>query len=255
MAVLTRTPLQGLRNVVRFNWPFYAGAGAAGLGLAALALAGPTALRPFALALLVLALLPVLGSLLATAYVYDFAGLYRFDWLPATLPPTARVLTISAGFDEVSAPLAARYGPGRVQAADFYHPARHTEPSIGRARRAYPPYPGTLAVDTRQLLPLPTGSVQLAVAFLAAHEMRDPAERVAFFRELARVLASGGQLVVTEHLRDPANFLAYSLGFLHFHSRRAWHDTFAAAGLRIEREVANSPLITTFILRRHGYAA
>ncbi len=250
-----RAPLQGLWNVVRFNWPMYAGAGAAGSVLAALGLAGPAALRPYALGLLALALLPMLGSLLATAYVYDFAGLYRFGWLPAALPPTARVLTLSAGFDEVSAPLAARYGPGRVQAADFYHPARHTEASIGRARRAYPPFPGTLIVDTRAALPLAAGSVQLAVAFLAAHEIRDAAERAAFFRELARVLAPHGQLLVTEHLRDPANFLAYSLGFLHFHSRQTWLRTFAAAGLRVEHEVANSPLITTFFLLRDDTAA
>lgn len=254
MATL-RAPLQGVWNVVRFNWHFYAGALVAGLALGALALAGPAGLRPCALVLLALVLLPVLGSLLATAYVYDFAGLYQFDWLPATLPPTARVLTISAGFDEVSAPLAARYGPGQVQAADFYDPARHTEASIRRARQAYPPFPNTMAISTTASLPLPDAGLHLIVAFLAAHEIRQDGERAAFFRELGRVLAPTGTLVVTEHLRDPANFLAYTLGFLHFHSRQTWLRTFRSAGLRVAHEMRTTPLITTFFLCRDDYAA
>ena len=250
-----RTPLQGVGNVVRFNWHFYLGALAAALGLAALALAGPAALRPVAGLLLALALLPILLSLLITAYIYDFSGLYRFDWLLVLRPAPAALLTVSAGFDEISAPLARRYPAAHLLAADFYDAARHTEVSIRRARRAYPPYPGTQALDTRAPLPLPTGSIDLAVAFLAAHEIRDAAERAGFFREIARVLAPGGTVVVTEHLRDPANFLAYTIGFLHFHSRRAWLATFRAAGLRVAREVKITPFITSYFLHRNDSAA
>lgn len=251
MATL-RGPLQGVGNVVRFNWPFYVGAGAAVLVLAGLGLVGPASWRPYAALLLALALLPLLSSLLVTAYIYDFSGLYQFSWLPAS-KPTA-VLTLSAGFDEISAPLAHKYPAASLLAADFYDAARHTEPSIGRARRAYPPYPGTLAVDTRAALPLAAGSVDLVVAFLAAHEIRDAAERAAFFGGIARVLAPTGTMVVTEHLRDPANFLAYTVGFLHFHSRRTWLATFRAAGLRVAHEVKVTPFITSFFLRQDDSA-
>ncbi|MCI1185793.1 class I SAM-dependent methyltransferase [Hymenobacter sp. DH14] len=250
-----RTPLQGVWNVVRFNWPFYLGAGAAALSLAGVGLAGPAALRPYAALLLALALLPMLLSLLITAYIYDFSALYRFQWLPELGPAPTALLTLSAGFDEISAPLAHLYPTASLLAADFYDAARHTEPSIQRARRAYPPYPGTRTVDTRAALPLANASIDLAVAFLAAHEIRDAAERAAFFQEIARVLAPTGTVVVTEHLRDPANFLAYTIGFLHFHSRRAWRATFRAAGLRVEREVSITPFIIAFILRKHGSAA
>ena len=250
-----RKPLQGVGNVVRFNWPFYLGAGGAALALAGLWLAGPAAVRPYAALLLVLALLPMLLSLLITAYIYDFSGLYRFQWLPELGPGLSALLTLSAGFDEISAPLAYKYPTASLLATDFYNAARHTEPSIQRARRAYPPYPDTRTVDTRAALPLPDGSIDLAVAFLAAHEIRDAAERAAFFREIARVLAPAGTLVVTEHLRDPANFLAYTVGFLHFHSRRAWLATFRAAGLRVAHEVKVIPFITSFFLRKNGPAA
>ena len=40
-----------------------------------------------------------------------------------------------------------------------------------------------------------------------------------FFRELKRVLAPGGRVIVTEHLRDLANIAAYSIGAWHFHQR------------------------------------
>ena len=250
-----RKPLQGVGNVVRFNWPFYLVANGAALVLAGLWLAGPSLLRPYAALLLALALLPLLLSLLITAYIYDFSGLYQFRWLAEKVPAPAAMLTLSAGFDEISAPLAQQYPTASLLAADFYDAARHTEPSIQRARRAYPPYPSTRAVDTRAALPLANDSIDLAVAFLAAHEIRDAAERAAFFQEIARVLAPAGTLVVTEHLRDPANFLAYTIGFLHFHSRRAWLATFRAAGLRVEREVKITPFITSFFLRKNGPAA
>ncbi|WP_035560320.1 class I SAM-dependent methyltransferase [Hymenobacter sp. IS2118] len=250
-----RKPLQGVCNVVRFNWHFYLVAGGLALALALGWLAGPVVLRPWCGVGLALVLLPMLVSLLVTAYVYDGSGLYRFGWLPARAPVPATVLSLSAGFDESSALLASKYPAASLLPLDFYDAARHTEVSIQRARRAYPPYPGTQAVDTRAALPLADDSVGLAVAFLAAHEIRDAAERDAFFRELARVLAPTGTLVVTEHLRDPANFLAYTIGFLHFHSRRTWLATFQAAGLQVEREVKTTPFITTFFLRQHGHAA
>ena len=125
---------------------------------------------------------------------------------------------------------------------------RHTEVSIRRARRAYPPFPGTRPVSTRAPLPLPDHAIDLAVAFLAAHEIRDPAERAAFFREIRRVTRPTGRVVVVEHLRDPANFLAYTVGFLHFHSRRAWRATFRAAGLQVAQEIKITPFLTAFIL-------
>ena len=112
-----RKPLQGVSNVVRFNWPFYLGAGGAALALA---------------------LLPLLLSLLITAFIYDFSGLYQFNWLPELEPEPAALLTLSAGFDEISAPLAHKYPAASLLAVDFYDAARHTEPSILRARRAYP---------------------------------------------------------------------------------------------------------------------
>lgn len=249
-----RKPLQGLWNVVRFNWHFYVVALGLALVLAVVCVAMP-AYRVYALAMLGLLLLPVLTSLAVTAYIYDFSDLYRLTWLKT--PPLAQpnILTINAGFDEISAILQHRYVPNQLLPLDFYDPARHTEVSILRARRAYPPYPGTLPVDTRRPLPLADAAFDLTFAFLAAHEIREADERAAFFRELRRVTKPGGAIIVTEHLRDTANFLAYNIGFFHFHSRRAWLATFEAAGLQVAQEIHITPFVTTFLLRPDGIAA
>jgi SAM-dependent methyltransferase len=250
-----RKPLQGLRNVVRFNWHFYAVAVAGALVLAGASFAAPPALRPYAAMALGLLIAPVLASLAATAYVYDCSSLYSLNWLPAAPAPNAALLNINAGFDEISPVLVQKFAPGTLQVLDFYDPTRHTEVSIERARRATLPFPGTQAVDTRAALPLPGNSIDMAFAFLAAHEIRDAQERAGFFQELARITKPNGLLVVTEHLRDTANFLAYTVGFFHFHSRRAWLASFSQAGLCVEQEIRITPFVTSFLLRKNGSSA
>lgn len=250
-----RRPGQGTWNIVRFNWPFYVLALGAGLGGWLLRLVLPPALHGWLYLGLALGGLATVGSLAASAYVYDFSGLYGLAWLPrAGLPAApATLLTLTAGFDELTPLLHQRLPATRLVVLDFYDPALHTEASIGRARAAYPPWPGTLAVAT-QALPLPTASVAAAVAFLAAHEVRDATERAAFFRELGRVVQPGAPIIVVEHLRDAANFLAYTIGFLHFHSRKAWLATFRAAGLRVAQEQKLTPLLSVFTLYAPAYA-
>lgn len=250
-----RKPLQGLWNVVRFNWHFYVVVLALAVLLASASVIVPANIRPFALVALGLLVAPAALSLVVTAYVYDFSDLYQLCWRPALVEPQPALLGINAGFDEISAVLQQQYATGNLQVFDFYDPARHTEVSIRRARRAYPPFPGTQPVDMRAPLPLADNSIDVAFAFLAAHEIRDPAERTAFFQEIRRVLKPTGQVAVTEHLRDPANFLAYTIGFLHFHSRRTWLATFQRAHLRVESEIKTTPFITTFLLRKDGTSA
>ncbi|NML64862.1 class I SAM-dependent methyltransferase [Hymenobacter sp. RP-2-7] len=241
---------------MRFNWHFYAlalGAGAAALAAARWV---PRRWRPAYHGALALGAVPVLGSLAATAYVYDKSTLYRLSWLPAGLLPQgpATLLTVQAGFDEISELLHYQYPAAQVLALDFYDPTRHTEVSIRRARAATRPWPGTLAVGTTAL-PLATGLAGAAVAFLSAHEIRDETERGAFLRELGRVVLPGAPVIVVEHLRDAVNFLAYTIGFLHFHTRASWLRSFQAAGLRLEQELKITPFISAFILRRYAESA
>ncbi|MBC6994330.1 class I SAM-dependent methyltransferase [Neolewinella lacunae] len=225
---------QGVRNIVRFNWHFYLLAllGIAG-GLAfGHWLGGGWTTLAWAIALVLLSTIVV--SLLVSWYVYDLSGLYALDWLDGLgIPAAGIILNVHAGFDETSALLARKFPAATIQVLDFYDPAVHTEVSIRRARRAYPPYPGTVAVRSGNL-PLPTASVGAVLVLLSAHEIRQPEERVLFFRELRRVAAPGAPLLVLEHRRDLANALAYTFGVFHFLAPSAWQETFRGAGLKVK---------------------
>ncbi|MEM6768481.1 MAG: class I SAM-dependent methyltransferase, partial [Bacteroidota bacterium] len=197
----------------------------------------------------ILGVVSLLITLVVSGYVYDVSDLYQLNFLPTSSPKS--ILNIHAGFDEVSPILKSKFPKSKLTICDFYDPGLHTEVSIKRARKAYPPSADTIKVKTNSL-PFADNSYDIIVAFLAAHEIRDEAERISFFRELMRVSTSEGQIMVTEHLRDLPNFLAYNMGFFHFHTKSVWLDTFEQAGLRLEEEIKTTPFISTFILSHHG---
>lgn len=244
---LKRRPFQGVCTVVRFNWHLHAIALAAIVVLLAGAvfLTGPTALICAVLA--VSAVFSVALSLLATWHAYDASGLYQTDWLAPEMESACHAANIHAGFDETTVILKSGFPDIEWKVFDFFDPVKHTEISIRRARKAHPPSPDTMAIHTERI-PLEDGSLDRALLILAAHEIRDHGERAGFFRELKRVLAPGGRVIVTEHLRDLANIAAYSIGAWHFHSRAEWLASFEAAGFHVAREIRNNLLLTTFIL-------
>ncbi|UOR06194.1 methyltransferase [Hymenobacter aerilatus] len=212
-------------------------------------------LRPYFYLLMGALAGPTLLSLAVSYYVYDYSNLYTFKWLTNEKGACkGLVLNIHAGFDETSTLLQQRFISSTLRVLDFYNPAEHTEVSIRRARVAYPPYPTTESVQPHAL-PVANACAEWIFVVLAAHEIRQPAQRVAFFTELRRVVHPHGRIVVVEHLRDPANFLAYTIGFLHFFSRATWQSTFLRSGLTLEREQKVTPFISAFILRPSGSAA
>jgi ubiquinone/menaquinone biosynthesis C-methylase UbiE len=99
-------------------------------------------------------------------------------------------------------------------------------------------------------LPFNADFFDAAFSIFAAHELRHHAQRVRLLREIARILAPGGELVVMEHSRDWPNFLAFGPGFLHFFSRRDWRRAFSQAGLIVRTELAMTPFVHVYILRR-----
>lgn len=247
---MKRKPLQGVITIIRFNWPFFVLA----FGCIAILLLAtiwlPNYYDGYAVTLAAIGFLVITLSLAATFHAYDHSGLYEPRWLGDWMPESGRAANIHAGFDETSALLEDAYPKLRWLTYDFYDPAKHTEPSIKRARRAHPPKPETKAISTHHI-PLGDRTLDRAVLMLAAHEIRDRTERIAFFQELRRVLADNGRVIVTEHLRDVPNMIAYTVGAWHFHPRSEWIATFEGAGFDILTELKNNPLITTFILKTH----
>ena len=241
-----RQPFQGVSNIVRFNWHFYIIAlVGVGLGLwLASWLGGWWLVAGLCIAFGAIATLII--SLIVSWYIYDRSDLYRLTWLP-DLEPGSRMVNIHAGFDETSALLVKRYPDAQLRVFDFYDPELHTEVSIKRARKAYAAYPGTEAISTTEV-PLADNSVDVIFLLLAAHEIRNDDERWAFFGRLSYALKPGGRIIVTEHLRDPANFLAYTVGAFHFLPYEDWRRTFSEAALAVAKEEKLTPFLTTFTL-------
>ncbi len=254
MATASRKPFQGVGNIIRFNWHFYAGV----LGMLVLLLLVNTVQPDYTQLFVALAGFGILAatiiSLAVSYYVYDRSPLYDLDWLDVPLPADATIVSINAGFDEISFTLEEKHPSANLVVLDFYNPGKHTEVSIKRARKMSAVYPGTRSITTADT-ELSPSSANLIICFLSAHEIRDADERTVFFRQLNSALKENGKIVVVEHLRDLPNFLAYNIGAFHFHSKHAWKRNFDAANLRIENEQAITPFITVFTLCKHGDAS
>lgn len=246
---LKRKPFEGVLNIVRFNWHFYLIASIVLFILIAIQSYLPTILQILVFLGLAFSILSIIISLLVSYYVYDLSDLYKISWLKQA--SEKELLNINAGFDETSKIIQHKFSKAKLTICDFYNPEKHTEVSIKRARKAYPPNPKTIAVSTNHL-PFAKNTFDKSLAILSAHEIRDEQERILFFKELNRITKSSGEILVTEHLRDMNNFLAYNIGFLHFHSRKSWENTFTKANLSIKEEIKSTPFITTFILQKNG---
>ncbi|HVV06880.1 MAG TPA: class I SAM-dependent methyltransferase [Puia sp.] len=237
-----RKPFQGVGNILRFNRHFYLTACMIFLFL--------LLIKWYILLLVLLAIVSV--SILASFYIYDRSDLYELKWAGVSInDPAIMIVNIHAGFDETSLLLREKFPRSSLKVFDFYDPGRHTEISIKRARRAYPPYPGTQGIHS-SCIPLDDQEADKIFLTLSAHEIRDEEERTALFSELKRVLRHDGCVFVTEHVRDLPNFLVYNIGYFHFISRRSWYRTFKEAGFKVVKEEKTTPFITTFILNKHG---
>lgn len=244
---VSRKPLQGVLNIVRFNWDFYL---AASLALLIGIIASIVPLSPVWLkALAVLGCLGVvyftLVSLAVSYWVYDASPLYKWQWLHEFLSKAPeKALNLHAGFDESSDSLRELFPDMTLAVADFYDPERHTEKSIERARAAYPSPPNVTSVQPTHL-PYANASMDTIFLLFAAHEIRNPKERQQFFLELKRILKSDGELVLVEHLRDIPNALAFGPGVWHFYPLSVWQTTAQQAGFKITIQKRCTPFVVT----------
>ncbi len=247
-----RSRFEGVLNIVRFNWQFYA------LALVALAvisgLVSVSALPGiFNLALVfgaATAFFYLCGSLLVSHVIYDRSDLYRFAWLrKINLPEKGNFINIHSGFDETSLHLQRIFPHATWQILDFYNPEIHTEISIARARKHRQPLRQTIGIQADDWKVEPE-SADVVFGLLAVHEIRSDAGKAMFFNEARKTLKPGGVFVLVEHLRDPANFVAYGPGFLHFFAEATWRQAFAEAGFQVADAFRITPFVRIFVLRK-----
>lgn len=240
-----RTPYQGLVQIFAFNRPFYLRAIAAIAVTLLTSLYLPPMLRTLLLLGMAAATFWACSSLLVSHYVYDRSGFYSLAWLPVCLSRAPRRwLNLHAGLDEISPTLQSIFPASEGRTLDIYDPLKMTEPSIRRARLlAGAPF----VSHAPQHLPAANADFDTAFLVFVAHEFRSHADRVHLFREAARALRIQGDLVLGEHLRDTANFLAFGPGAFHFFSKRAWLRAAHAADLTLRLHTTVTPFVHVFV--------
>lgn len=190
--------------------------------------------------------------LIISAYVYDFSGYYDFKWfkdLNIDEKVATQIVNINAGFDETSFTIKDKFSNSNLQVFDFYNADKHTEPAIIRARKVTNEYPKTIQINTKYI-PLNTNSVDVIFLLSAVHEIRKDEEKVQFLKECKRVCKENGKVIVVEHLRDVANFFAFSVGFTHFFSRTTWLKVFKQAGFKNVIEKKFTPFMSIFTIEK-----
>lgn len=241
----------GLRQIVRFNWPFYAAAAVFVVPgpLIVRQLPGPAGVHAVLYSAIGLTAFWTIASLGASWLVYDRSCLMTGNWIREALGYRPRAwVNIHAGLDELTPILRARLPGTQGRVFDIFDAREMTEPSIARARGGNSGS-GSEVADFHHL-PLPTGTMDAAFLLLSAHELRTPDARCALLKEVHRVLHPGRHVIVAEHLRNGANMLAFGPGAWHFHSRRAWTRSFEQARFGIYDEFSITPFVRVFVLRR-----
>jgi ubiquinone/menaquinone biosynthesis C-methylase UbiE len=180
--------------------------------------------------------------------------------------PRARVLDLGGGMGRIAVPLARTHAVtlGDISAA-MLSQAASAAAAAGVTREALT----LVEVDAARTLPFASASFDVAIAIDLMVHLLDP---VATLRELRRVLAPGGQLLVDITNRHPQWMLRYPgyvghhprawirtwraggvlpewRGIVRHHTRSEFHRMLAAAGLRItEQRDYGPPLVPKWML-------
>jgi SAM-dependent methyltransferase len=244
---ITRRKFQGVLNILSFNRHFYI----YGLAVLTVIIASHLIFRwsdLFYWIIIVAFLYGLLMPLIVSAYVYDFSGFYDFKWLKRFRlkdSDETKILNINAGFDETSFIIKNIFTQSDLKVFDFYNAERHTEPAIIRARKVSLVYPNTQQIISSSI-PLRDHSVDIIFLLSAVHEIRSHEEKVQFLKECHRLCKQNGIVIMVEHLRDFPNFLAFTIGFTHFFSKRAWKKAFGNAGFSTFSETKFTAFMSVF---------
>ncbi len=247
--MVERKKYQGVLNILSFNRHFYWIGLSSIVILMALKLAFSLITSLFLLGLSAI-LYGLTAPLIVSAYVYDFSGYYNFPWIDEHFNKsnTIKIANIHAGFDETSLVIEEKLPNALLQVYDFYDAQKHTESAIVRARKISQHHPSTELIKTNSI---PNLDNHFDAVFLlsAAHEIRNNQEKIQFLKECKRVCKKDGQVFIVEHLRNLPNFIAFTVGFMHFFSNNTWMTCFKDAGFNGVTSFNFTPFLKIYQLK------
>lgn len=246
---MERKKFEGVQNVAKFNFPKYLLATGIGIVGFVLLLNTENPILYFLAVFSQTTWILIFNSLFISYWIYDYSPLYKLEFLNSQVKkPTQKILNISSGFDEIGGVLKSKLPKSEIIDVDIFKALPQKERSIKLAKKQNEKNP-TLELESFKI-PFDSNSIDVIVLFFAAHEIRDEEDRLNFFKELNRVLKSGGFMFITEHQRDLPNFLAYSFGFLHFYSNKLWMNLFRKTGFKISNQIRENPWVQTYKLQK-----
>jgi hypothetical protein len=155
-------------------------------------------------------------------------------------------LNLTTGFDDSTARLRTS-APGTGTAIDVFDRTRSHAAALRQARSSFPPAGPSVPIGGLPAAIAPA-SVDTVFLLMSAHETHGR-DRAALFTTARAAVVREGRVVLVEHLRNPANILAFGPGAWHFSRREAWLATAVAAGLLLVDERRLDPWVTGFVFR------
>ena len=247
---INRRKFQGVLNILSFNRHFYF----FGIGILALIILSHQLFEWSDILFWIIIISFLYGlimPLIVSAYVYDFSGYYTFNWLKKCSindSQVKQIININAGFDETSFIIKSNFPNADLKVFDFYDAERHTEPAIIRARKVSLFYPNTQQMKSDSIA-MNDNSADLVFLLSAVHEIRSNDEKIQFLKECHRVCKPEGKVIMVEHLRDFQNFLAFSVGFTHFFSKKIWKNAFKNSGFKTFEEFKFTTFMSIFVCK------
>ena len=235
-------------SLARYNWPLYAvSCFSILLGIAIASIPSISgSIRIVALVAASVAAWYTIASFAAFHAMFDRSGFLSGNWLTSCVKsPPKRCLQLSVSLEETTLPIERVFPEAECVNFDLFDRSVMTEPAVKRARASTKP--NSTPVATLDSLPLVNEHCDLTVITLAAHEVREPSLRESLFQELNRVTKPQGRVVVIEHLRNAAAFLAFGPGLFHFFPRAEWMRLAETASLNLESEFKITPFVHVFV--------
>ena len=188
---------------------------------------------PFMLAFL-LVLSYFLGAQLWAAIRLFDSGDVDFMFAQANLAPQDESVLISLGRRRAALQLSRSLTSGHLYVVDVYNPQLVPSSAIARARYqapvVYPDSRVSWGEGDINLLPLPDNSVEVVLLHHLLSAFWQHGDRVTLLREISRVLAPNGRLVLAERMRSQTNLVTLGPLGWRLPTPRYYYDMMAMAG-------------------------
>jgi SAM-dependent methyltransferase len=163
------------------------------------------------------------------------------------LRPEDTLVHIDLGYRRLPADLSRGFTSGQVIVIDVYNPQLAPSRSLSRAQQQAVKPQEDPRLSWRDgsidLLPLPDGSISAVTLVETASELWQQGDRIRLLKEVYRILAPGGRLLLAERMQSSTNFAVMGPSGLRLKSAGYWHNLLSENKFVLKDEVSLRDLI------------